>query len=261
MARRRARRESFGADFRRFFLRGLNALAPTLITLAILYYVLNFLWRSMGWFLIEGIKRAWWVAAQQGWVDPVNRSYIARYWADQWYTPVLGVLLALLVIYVVGLAVGNLLGRGIYSLTERLVLRVPIVRQIYPAVKQVTDLFLAEKDAEGEGGAAGQFSGSKVVAVRYRDGEVWNIGLVTGGGMRALDTEAGRSVSVFVPSSPTAFSGYVVIVPRESVRELPLTVDEAMRLLVSGGVVAPDAVVDKAVAGPADRLPPPPPDV
>ena len=230
-------RRSFAGNFRRLFMRGLGALAPTLITLAILYYVLNFLWRSMGWFLIEGIKHAWWFAAERDWVDPVNRSYIMRYWEDQWFTPVLGVLLALVLIYFVGLAVGNLLGRWIYRLAESVVLRVPIVRQIYPAVKQVTEMFLSDpKDREG---GAGQFAGSRVVAVRYRDREVWNVGLVTGRGLAGLEGEAGDTVSVFVPSSPTAFSGYVVIVPRSSLVELPMTVDEAMRLLVSGGVVHP----------------------
>jgi uncharacterized membrane protein len=65
--------------------------------------------------------------------------------------------------------------------------------------------------------------------------------LVTGpGGLKPLNDAVGREmVTVFVPSSPTAFSGYVLVVPRESVIELPLDVEEAMRLLISGGVVSP----------------------
>jgi len=79
-----------------------------------------------------------------------------------------------------------------------------------------------------------------VVAVQPHEKGIWSIGLITGAGIRALSDAAGTEmVSVFIPSSPTAFSGYVLMVPRGSVVELPLSVEEAMRLLVSGGVIAP----------------------
>ncbi|MEM8874844.1 MAG: DUF502 domain-containing protein [Planctomycetota bacterium] len=234
-------RKTFTADFRRFFLQGLRALGPTLITLAIIYYVLNFLWRSLGWYVIQAIKYGWVFALDRGWVDRTSYGYIERYWAEEnWYTPVVGVVLALLIIYIVGLFVGNLIGQGLYRLGEKLVLRIPVVKQIYPAVKQVIDMFLADPSDKK---AAGQFAGSRVVAVRYREVDLWSIGLVTGTGLSAFDkvahedAGADHMVTVFIPSSPTAFSGYVVVVPRHAVRELPMTVNEAMQLLVSGGVV------------------------
>ena len=123
-------------------------------------------------------------------------------------------------------------------------MRIPLVRAIYPAVKQVTDFILAPRKA-------GQFDESRVVAVHARDPNVWSIGLVTGAGLRPLNEAiGGEMVTVFIPSSPTAFSGYVVVVPRESVVELPLKVEEAMRMLISGGVVSPLA--------PGAMLPAPP---
>ena len=77
---------------------------------------------------------------------------------------------------------------------------------------------------------------------------IWSIGLVTGGGLRPLSEATGEEmVTVFVPSTPTAFSGYVLVVPRDAVVELPLTVEEAMRLLVSGGVIVPGATATPAV--------------
>jgi uncharacterized membrane protein len=130
------------------------------------------------------------------------------------------------------------------------VMRIPLVRAIYPAVKQVTDFVLAERKA--------QFESSKVVAVRPHADGIWSIGLVTGPGLRAL-TDAlggGEMVTVFIPSTPTAFSGYVVVVPRESVVELPIKVDEAMRLLLSGGVISPGSAPPKP--GPAPELLPQP---
>lgn len=228
----RKRRRTFGEDFSRFFLRGLGTLLPTIITVGLIWWVVDFLWNSIGWYLILVIKRAWLLAVQQGWVDPTNAGYINRHFDEAWYTKPLGVLLALILIYLVGLLVGNFLGRAIYRAGEAIVLRIPLVRAVYPAVKQVTDFLLADRDA--------QFEGSGVVAVQAHNDGIWSVALVTGKGLPAL-TEATRRemVTVFVPSSPTAVSGYVMLAAREDVVELPMAVDEAMRLLVSGGVIVP----------------------
>src|SRR5205823_1303164 len=90
-----------------------------------------------------------------------------------------------------------------------------------------------------------QFQASRVVACQPHEKGIWSIGLVTGSGLRQLsDATSEEMVTVFIPSSPTAFSGYVRMVPRDSVVELPLTVEEAMRLLISGGVITPGTPVD-----------------
>jgi uncharacterized membrane protein len=231
----RSRRTTFGEDFRRFFLRGLAALMPTLVTLWLLVKVWEFLWEALGRHLIWAIR---WVWLQLGgwWFIPAEPArYI--YWKlkpDSFAIQVIGVLLAILLVYMVGVLVGNFIGRTFWRLGELAVLRIPLVRAIYPAVKQVTDLFLSDR--------AGAFAGSRVVAVQHRAQDVWTIGLVTGPGLRSLtDSTGDEMVTVFVPSTPTAFSGYVVVVPRHAVVELPLKVEEAMRLLVTGGVLGPAA--------------------
>ena len=232
---RRAPRERVGftEDFRRFFIRGLAALLPTLITLWLLVKVWDFLWEALGRHLIFGIKWGWLSLADQGFVRPEPAGYIGRYWSDELLrTKVVGVLLAILLVYIVGVFVGNLIGRQMWRIAEVAVMKIPIVRAIYPAVKQVTDFVIADKSS--------QFQGSRVVAVQPHEKGIWSIGLVTAGGLPSLTAATGdEMVTVFVPSSPTAFSGYVLVVPRPSVVELPLTVEEAMRLLVSGGVLMP----------------------
>ena len=236
------RRRGFGADFQRYFMRGLGTLLPTLITIALIWYVVNFLWNSVGWYVIEVIKRLWLLAERQGLVEPTNQQYISWFWApDRWYTQPLGVLAALILIYLIGLLVGNFIGRAFYRLAERLVLSVPFVRAVYPAVKQVVDFLV------GGGESQKQFEGSRVVAVQPHAGGIWSIALVTAGeGVASLAKATGQEmVTVFVPSSPTAFSGYVMVVPRDSVVELPMSVEEAMRLFVSGGVVGADQTQTK----------------
>lgn len=224
-------------DFQRFFRRGLGTLLPTIITIALIWYILNFLWDSIGWYVIWVIGRLWFIAAQQGWVEPTSAGHIGRLLDEDlhWYVKPLGVLLALVLIYLVGLLVGNFIGRTFYKLAERLVMRIPVVRALYPAIKQVTDFLLTDR--------AVQFAGSRVVAVCPHEGGIWSVALVTGPGLAPLTEKTKQEmVTVFVPSSPTAFSGYVMVVPRAGVVELPMTVEEAMRLLVSGGVLAPRVI-------------------
>src|SRR3954451_12531419 len=100
---------TFTQDFRQFFLRGLAALLPTLITLWLLLWAWNFLWESLGRHLIWALKYAWgnlggwWIIPQQPW------GYIANYWDEHYFsTRLLGVLLAVLLVYIVGFFVGNL---------------------------------------------------------------------------------------------------------------------------------------------------------
>jgi uncharacterized membrane protein len=238
-APRRKRPMSFGEDFRRFFLSGMAALLPTLITLWLLVWAWNFLWESLGQHIIFGIKWMWLSMAESGIVRAEPAGYIGRYWSeDRLHTRVVGVLL----VYVIGVFVGNFIGRTFYRLAERAVMRIPLVRAVYPAVKQVTDFVLSKR--------RDPFATSHVVAVQPHEQGIWSIGLITGAGLKSLNAVVGEDlVTVFVPSTPTAFSGYVLVVPRRNVVELPMTVEEAMRLLVSGGVITPGV----------EPPPPPPP--
>jgi uncharacterized membrane protein len=240
-----AARETFSTDFRRFFLRGLAALMPTLVTLWLVMKVWEFLWQSIGVYLIIGMKRLLAASEHLG-TSPDLFSQGTHLVRDPrngpWYIQLFGVVLAVVLVYLVGLFAGNFIGRFSWRLAERAVMRVPLIRAIYPAVKQVTDFLLADK--------ASQFAGTRVVAVEPHAKGIWSIGLVTGAGLRPLSDSLGQEmITVFVPSSPTAFSGYVLVVPRGSVIELPLTVEQAMRLLVSGGVL------DAAVLGRQETMP------
>lgn len=231
-----SRRTTFSEDFRRFFMRGLAALLPTLITLSILFWVLDFLWSAVGQHLIWVVRWLWLELIERGVLAEQPARYVYRVWAeDRLHTRVVGVLLAIVLVYIVGLLIGNLIGRTFWAIAERNVMKIPIIRAIYPAVKQVTDFILQDRRV--------QLSGGRVVAVRMHNSDVWSIGLVTGQGLTQVSDATGdETVTVFVPSSPTSFSGYVVVVPRRSLIELPVKTEEAMRMLVSGGVLVPPGI-------------------
>jgi len=229
------RRLGFFADFKRFFLRGLAALLPTLVTLWLLVWVWNFLWNSLGQNMIWGLTRIWDTSGNVGLLPVEKAGHPEEFvflWHPDWFmTRLFGVGMSLVLVYVVGVIVGNYIGRTAWLLAEVGVMRIPLVRAIYPAVKQITDFLLSERSS--------QFQQSRVVAIQPHEKGIWSIGLVTGPGVKSLSDATGTDmVTVFVPSSPTSFSGYVLVVPRSEVIDLPLKVEEAMRLLISGGVLS-----------------------
>jgi uncharacterized membrane protein len=117
-----------------------------------------------------------------------------------------------------------------------LVKRIPVIRAVYSTVKQVTDFLLSERPMD--------FSG--VVAVQYPRKGIWSLGLSTGGAMKQLQERVPDAlVTVFIPSSPTPLTGYVIQAPREDVIELNLTIDEGLRFTISGGVIRPEAVLGR----------------
>jgi uncharacterized membrane protein len=113
---------------------------------------------------------------------------------------------------------------------ERFFAKIPLVRSIYPYAKQLVDFFLAERS----------FDFDTVVAVPYPRHGLYSMGFVTSSAMKTLRKTSGDNlISIFIPSSPMPMTGYTIFVPVEEVVPLPITVDEALRTIVSGGVLIP----------------------
>ena len=144
--------------------------------------------------------------------------------------PFVGLIASLLLVLTLGSLAGGFVGRSVLRRTERAMHLIPIVRSIYPYTKQLVDFFLAEKHHEFD----------TVVAVPYPNKGLISIGFVTSAGLKSLRERTGKNlVSVFVPSSPMPMTGYTIFIPAEELTPLPFSVDEALRTLVSGGVLIP----------------------
>jgi uncharacterized membrane protein len=145
--------------------------------------------------------------------------------------PGLGAVLTVITVLVTGMVVSNLFGREIVHIGEKLLGRIPVVRSIYTAVKQITE---------------GMFSGSgksfrKVVLVPYPHANSWTLAFVTGEGSREARAKTGKElVSVFVPTTPNPTSGFFLMVPRPDMIELDMSVDDGLKMLLSIGVVVPE---------------------
>ncbi len=148
------------------------------------------------------------------------------------HIPGLGVLLAVGILLLVGAVTSNFIGRRLVAWGDGLLNRIPVVRSIYSGVKQVSDTLFSE---------SGNAFRTAVLVQWPREG-VWTIGFVTGtpGGdvPNHLD---GEYLSVYVPTTPNPTGGYFVMLPKSECIELRMTVDEALRYVISMGVVVPPA--------------------
>jgi uncharacterized membrane protein len=145
--------------------------------------------------------------------------------------PGLGFLLSGAVLLVTGMVVTNLLGRNMVKLWEGLLARIPFVRAIYSASKQLTETLFS--------GSGKSFR--KVVLVCYPHPGMWTLAFLTGDGMAEANRKTGRDlVNIFVPTTPNPTSGFFLMVPREDMIELDLPVDAGIKLILSAGAVAPE---------------------
>jgi uncharacterized membrane protein len=146
------------------------------------------------------------------------------------YIPGLGALLTLLVVFLTGLVATNIVGQKMVRFWEGVLARIPVVKSIYYSVKQVSDTL---------------FSGSgvafrKVLLVRYPHPEAWSVAFQTGHPARDVaDMLPDEHVGVFIPTTPSPVNGFFFFVRRSDVIELDMNVDEALKYIVSMGVVAP----------------------
>ncbi len=232
--------ENFFRDFKQFFIRGLGALLPTLATLMVVIYVFTFFQehvsRRINVAVLWAIDQVWTLLASPQTTEESARlaqriSDFKGAYTD--YFSWIGFIVALVGVYFLGRFVGSLLGRGILRMLEQSLLRIPIFKQIFPHIKQVTDFLFSSS-----GKASLKFS--RVVAVEYPRRGIWALGLVTGPAMRKVhEALGGEMLSIFVPSSPTPMTGYTIMVRREMIIDLPLSIDDALRFVISGGVIVP----------------------
>lgn len=153
--------------------------------------------------------------------------------------PGIGALLTLVVILLTGVVAANILGQRLFQLWEAILGRIPVVKSIYNSVKQVSDTLFS-----GSGQAF-----RKALLIEYPRRDCWTIAFLTGqpGGDPAKHLQ-GDYVSVYVPTTPNPTSGFFLMLPAADVIELDMSVDEALKYIISMGVVAPPSRGDGAAS-------------
>jgi uncharacterized membrane protein len=194
---------------RRYFITGLLIWVPLVITLWVLDLLVSTMDRTLQLLPFE-----W---RTEGWLGM--------------HVPGLGVVLTLVVVFATGVFAANIIGQQLVKFWEGVLARIPVVNSIYTGVKKISDTLFAP------GGQAFR----KALLVQWPSPGSWTIAFLTGtpGGDVARHLK-GDYVSIYVPTTPNPTGGYFVMVPREAVIELDMSVDEALKYIISMGVAAPD---------------------
>ncbi len=194
--------------FKRYLITGLLVLVPLVITVWVLKTLLGMMDQSL-------------LLLPPSWRPEARLGY---------YVPGIGALLTVLIVLVTGMIATNFFGKRILQFWEGLLARVPVVKSIYYSVKQVSDTLFSD---------SGQ-AFRKALLVQYPREGSWTIAFQTGhpGGDVARHL-AGEHVSVYVPTTPNPTSGFFLMMPVEDVVELDMSVDDALKYIISMGVVVP----------------------
>lgn len=193
---------------KRYFITGLLIWIPLSITFMVLAWIVGTLDQIMDW-LPNGVQ---------------PRNLLG------FNIPGTGVVVALLIVLITGIVAANVIGQKLLRFWEGLLSRIPVVKSLYNGVKQVSDTLFS---------SSGQ-AFRKALLVQYPREGSWTIAFLTGkpGGDPANHLK-GEYVSVYVPTTPNPTSGFFLMMPRQDVVELDMSVDEALKYIISMGVVAP----------------------
>jgi uncharacterized membrane protein len=200
---------SLSRRVRNYFLAGVLVTAPISITLLAAWTILDY-------------------------IDDFITDLIPAPYNPMTYLPVavpgLGIALLITAVTLIGFLTANFLGRILIGWGERLVERMPIVRSIYGALKQIFETVLSDKTK----------SFQEVVLLEYPRREMWTLGFVIGKTYGEVqDRTSEEMLNVYIPTTPNPTSGYLVFLARKELTTLNMTVEDALKMVISGGIVTP----------------------
>lgn len=204
--------------FRNYFLAGVLVTAPFAITI------------YLAWLFIDFVD------------TKVKLLIPAQYNPDNYLpfgVPGLGLVIVILFLALVGWIAAGFLGRFALRMGERVMTRMPVIRSIYSAAKQIVETILSQQSTAFR----------QVVMFEYPRPGIWAIGFITGEPGRIIqDHIEDEVVNILLPTTPNPTSGFLLFVPRRNVQVLDMSVEEGMKMVISVGIVSPD---DSRVTGPA----------
>lgn len=214
------------ASLRRYLIAGVLVWLPVLATVWVLGFIIDLMDRTL-WLLPDAVR-----PKQLFGFD----------------IPGLGIVFAFIVLVLTGLMVTNLVGRQIVDWWEDLMQRIPLVRSVYGGVRSFTETVLSKSGS----------SFRKVVMIEYPRVGMWSIGFITADDIPEISAKTGiTQVCVYVPTTPNPTSGLIVMLPRDQIIELDMSVDAAMKMIVTLGVVAPTTAPTAAPNAALTGAPPP----
>ena len=200
---------TLGARLRTYFLAGILITAPIGLTIYLAWLVISF-------------------------IDERVFSVIPARYNPETYLPFsipgIGLILAAIALTIIGAITAGFLGRLFRRLSEAVLNRLPIIRSLYTAIKQIIETVFANQSAAFR----------EVVLIEYPRRDAWSVGFITGSIKGEIRAHLRRPmVNVFIPTTPNPTSGFLLFVPDEDVIRLAMSVEDGIKLVISGGIITP----------------------
>ena len=200
---------SLTARLRAYFLAGVLVTAPAAITIYLAWLFINFIDGAIGTIMPGGY---------------IPEQYLP------FSIPGLGLMMVVILLILIGAFAAGYVGRLVVGLGEGLVERMPVVRHIYSAIKQIFETVLAQQSTAFR----------EVVLLEYPRIGVWSLGFITGPPHSEIQrASADELITVVIPTSPIPTAGFLLFIPRKDLVVLEMTVDEGLKVVMSGGIVSP----------------------
>lgn len=216
MAEQKAESGGIGKAIKRYLIAGMLVWLPIAVTVWVISYIINASDQ-----LLNLLPPEW-----------RPEQYIG------FHVPGMGVLAAILALFITGIFAANVLGRKIIEAWDRLWGRIPVVKSIYSSVKKVSESLLSDNSR----------SFKTPVLVPFPQPNIWTIAFVSGSLPKVVAKALPKKeeyVSVYVPTTPNQTGGYYIMVRQSDIRELDMSVDEALKYVISLGMVVPDELLAK----------------
>ena len=214
--------DRLGLRFRRHFLTGILVVTPAAVAAWVLY-------RLLAW--VDGLL---WAQVRFGWVRPGG-------------IPGAGLVTVVLLVLLVGILVNNYVGRRFYQVWDHLLTRIPLFNKIYIAVKQIAEALLSRNRTVFR----------SVGMIQYPRKGLWCLVFLTEHPGPEIQNTAGEKLrSVFLPTTPNPTSGFLLMVPEKDITELSMSVEDGLKMVISGGAFVPhegDSWFDEVDAGSGER--------
>jgi len=209
---------TLGARLRTYFLAGILITAPIGLTIYLAWLVISF-------------------------IDEKVFSVIPTRYNPETYLPFsvpgIGLILAVVALTLIGAITAGFLGRLFRHLSEAVLNRLPIIRSLYTALKQIIETVFATQST----------AFSEVVLIEYPRRDAWSVGFITAATQGEIKSRLGKPmVNVFIPTTPNPTSGFLLFVPDEDVVHLTMSVEDGIKLVISGGIITPPEVPPAAAA-------------
>jgi len=200
---------TFWSKIRRYFISGILVTAPVVVT----FYVV--------WIIIATIDT---------YVSNLLPKKFTFQHSEGFYIPGFGLIIAFLFLTFIGAIATGFLGRFFVKTSENFLNKMPIIRSLYSAIKQIFEAVLQREKA----------SFREVVLLEYPRKGLWSLGFVSGTTKGEVQNNTGSEViNVFVPTTPNPTSGYLLFVPKEDLYYLEMTVEQGIKMVVSAGIITP----------------------